>query len=40
MSILLPIVCITPFGVAVRGKASPKVACVGHSVLGELQGTI
>ena len=32
--------CITPFGVAVRGKASLKIACVGHTVLGEPQGTI
>ena len=40
MSILLPIFFITPFGVAVRGKASLKIACIGHSVLGEPQGTI
>ena len=40
MSILLPIFCITPFGVAVRGEASLKIACIGHSVLGEPQGTI
>ena len=32
--------CITPFGVADRAKASLKIACVGHSVLGEPQGTI
>ena len=32
--------CITPFGVAVRGKASLQIACIGHSVLGEPQGTI
>ena len=32
--------CITPFGVAVRGKASLKIACMGYSVLGEPQGTI
>ena len=32
--------CITPFGVAVRGKASLKIACICHSVLGEPQGTI
>ena len=31
---------ITPFGVAIGGKASLKIACNGHSVLGELQGTI
>ena len=31
---------ITPFGVAVRGKALLKFACIGHSVLGEPQGTI
>ena len=24
--------CITPFGVAVRGKAPLKIACIGHSV--------
>ena len=40
MSILFPIFCITPFGVAVRGKASLKIACIGHSELGEPQGTI
>ena len=39
MSFIFPI-CISPFGVAVRGKASFKIACIGHSVLGELQGTI
>ena len=39
MSILLPIFCITHFGVAVRGKASLKIACIGHSVLGEPQDT-
>ena len=32
--------CVTPFGVAVRGKASLKIACIGHSVLGEPQCTI
>ena len=40
MSIVLPIFCITPFGVAVRGKALLKIACSGHSVHGEPQGTI
>ena len=40
MSIVLPIFCITPFGVAVRCKASLKIAYIGHSVLGEPQGTI
>ena len=40
MLILLPIFLITPFGVAARGKASLKIACIGHSVLGEPQGTI
>ena len=40
MSIVSPIFCITPFGVAVRGKASLKIACICHSVLGEPQGTI
>ena len=29
--------CITPFGVAVRGKSSLKIACIGHSVLEEPQ---
>ena len=32
--------CITPFGVAVRGKASLKIGCIGHSVVGEPQGSI
>ena len=32
--------CITTFGVAVRGKVSLKIACIGQSVLGEPQGTI
>ena len=40
MLILLTMFCITPFGVAVRGKASLKIACIGYSVLGEPQGTI
>ena len=32
--------CITHFRVAVRDKASLKIACIGHSVLGVPQGTI
>ena len=40
MSMLLPIFFITPFGVAVRDRASLKIACVGHSALGEPQGTM
>ena len=32
--------CITLFGVAVGGKASLNIAWIGHSVLGELQGTV
>ena len=35
MSFLLPIFCITPFGVAVMGKASLKIACIGHSYSGK-----
>ena len=31
---------ITPLVVAVRDKASLKIACIGNSVLGERQGTI
>ena len=31
---------IAPFGAAVRGKASLKNACIGHSVFVEPQGTI
>ena len=40
MSILLPILCMNPFGVALRGTASLNIASIGHSVLGEPQGTI
>ena len=32
MSLLLPI--FTPFGSTVRGKGNPKIASIGHSVLG------
>ena len=32
MSPLLPL--FTPFGRAVRGKGTPKIASIGHSVLG------
>ena len=31
---------VAPFGIAVRGKASLKIACIGHFVLGEPHGTI
>ena len=40
ISILLLIFCIARFWVAVRGKAFLTIACIGHSVLGEPQGTI
>ena len=40
MSIVLPIFVLPPFGDAFRVKASLKLACIGHSVLGEPQGTI
>ena len=32
--------CYPFFRVAVRGNATLKIACIGHSVLGEPQGTI
>ena len=32
--------CITLFGLAVRGKASNGIPCIGHSALWEPQGTI
>ena len=35
MNVNFAICCITPFLAAVRGKASLKIACVGHSVHGE-----
>ena len=35
MSILLAIFVLTPFWVAVRGKAILKIACIGNSVLGK-----
>ena len=38
MSILLPIFVLPLLGLLSWGKASLKLACIGHSVLGEPQG--
>ena len=35
MYVLLPL-----FGVAVRGNATPTIACIGYSVLGEHYGAM
>ena len=35
VSIVLAIFLLTPFWVAVRGKAILKIACIGNSVLGK-----
>ena len=40
MSILLPIFVLPLLGLLSGVKASLKIACIGHSVLGEPQGTI